>query len=253
MTLGGFLAIRNADRLDYCWREAANSLLPICDEVVIADCDSDDGTRQAIEEWASREPKIKLALFPWTNPVRTNKWWPDFLNFARRQLTTDWAMGLDADELVHEACYHEILEAVRLKRSLICHRYNFWKDTEHLIPHGKCCGHEVIRVAPANLFMCSDYPDPRANELMRIAQPSGVTIFHYGFLRHPKAFFLKAREVQRIWAGEFDKRLEQAESDTGPWMEKPYVTEWVNDIIPFRGSHPKLAFDWLRARGYNPQ
>jgi glycosyltransferase involved in cell wall biosynthesis len=45
-TLAGILCIRNGLKLDYCFREAGQSLLGVCDEVVICDSDSDDGTRQ---------------------------------------------------------------------------------------------------------------------------------------------------------------------------------------------------------------
>ncbi len=43
------LRIRNGDSLGYCWREAATSLLPVVDELILCDSDSNDGTREAMD------------------------------------------------------------------------------------------------------------------------------------------------------------------------------------------------------------
>lgn len=253
-TLGGFIGIRNGSRLDYCWREAVQSLLPICDEVLICDCDSDDGTRETMDEWAHREPKITLANFPWTNPIATNQWWPDFLNYARQHLKTEFAITVDADELIHENSYDIIRRAVEARKSVICHRYNFWRDARSLIPPGVCCGTDVIRIGPQNQWMPSDYPDPRAEWIQRNAVMTSprVEIYHYGFLRERKAFFRKAREVQRIWVNSYDPRLEKAETFEGNWAEMPGITSWEDKLVPFSGTHPALIHNWLRERNHDP-
>lgn len=252
MTLGGGISIRNGDLLDYCWEIAVASLLPICDQICICDSDSTDGTREKIDAWAKREPKIKVANFPWTEPKGNIWFWVEWLNFTRQQLDTDHFVQLDSDEVLHEACYHEVLQAARLGKALICERLNFWRDAQHLIPRGKCCGWEVIRVGPQKLWMGSDYPDPRANELMRTAVHSGVQIHHVGFLRERSAFFRKARVVLKMWHDAWDERLTVAEKAGGVWGAHPGVVEWVNELVPFCGSHPKLLHQWLRDRGHTP-
>jgi hypothetical protein len=71
MTLGGLVCIRNGFRLGYCFVEAVQSLLPICDEVVICDCDSDDGTGEVyIREWAHKEPKLTICNLSLDQPDR---------------------------------------------------------------------------------------------------------------------------------------------------------------------------------------
>lgn len=251
MTLAGNVCIRNGFTLDYCFKEAIESLLPICDEVVCCDCDSTDGTREFLDQWKLREPKINICNFAWTDPKGDNMFWPTWLNYARQHAKSDWHIQLDADEILHEDSYEEVLHAVREKKSLICKRYNFWRDAQHLIPLGKCCGYAVIRVGPQNLWMPSDYPDPRANELMSIAEPSTVNIMHYGFLRQREAFFRKAREVQRIWVNSFDPRLAAAEAAGGNWMQHDGVTGWENDLLEFKGTHPAVIRPWLAERGYS--
>lgn len=250
MTLAGIICIRNGFRLDYCWQLAAESLLAICDELVLCDCDSDDGTRQAMDEWAAREPRINLVNFPWTNPVGDNMWWPTWVNYARQHAKSDWIVALDADEILHEHSYAEVLAAMRNNTPLICHRHNFWRDPQSLIPAGECCGREVIRVAPKILWIPSDYPDPRANEVMSLAKMSDVQIMHYGFLRRRESFFKKAREVHRIWHNSYDARLESVEQEPGNWMANPKAVPWLDRLEPFTGTHPKLIQPWLIERGY---
>jgi hypothetical protein len=252
VTIGGNISVRNGDSLDYCWREAVASLLPVCDKVLICDCESTDGTKEAIEELAASNPKIMVGTYPWTDPKGDSSWWTGFLNFTREHLPTDYHIQLDADEILGDDCttYALISEAAREGKVLLCQRWNFWRDPQHLIPPGVCCSPDVIRVAPQNLWMPSDCPDPRGEEIMRRAEPSRVQIFHYGFLRKREQFFLKAREVQRIWANGYDPRLEAAEKADGNWMQHEGVTGWENNLVPFEGRHPEIGRKWLLDRGY---
>jgi glycosyltransferase involved in cell wall biosynthesis len=249
-TLAGIIVIRNGDRLDYAWRESVSALLEFCDEVVIANSDSDDGTTEAIKEWASRERRIKYFNFPWTDPKGDPKWFVTWQNFAREQSTCDHVVFTDADEIIHEDSYPLIREAAERGDVLRCKRYNFWRDASHLIPNGVCCGHEVIRVAPQSMWVPSDYRDERCLDAERLAIRSEVSFFHYGFLRRRDAFFRKAKEVLRIWANSYDPRLEAADKAGGNWMTHPGVTGWENDLKVFYGKHPKLAEKWLVDRGY---
>lgn len=242
--------MRNGDRLDYCWREAGQSLLAICDELVLCDCDSDDGTREAMDEWKSREPRINICNFPWSDPRGDIMWYPTWVNYARQHCKCDHIIALDADEILHEDSQREARQAAQDGKIAICKRLNFWRDAEHLIPAGVCCGIEVIRMAPSNLWIPSDYPDPRAQEAMSRAQHSNVMIYHYGFLRNREAFFAKARAVQRIWANDFDPRLAAAEKADGNWMTRDGVVPWKDQLIPFNGTHPEAAKAWLKERGY---
>lgn len=251
MTLGGNVCIRNGSLLDYCWREAVNSLLPICDEVVICDCDSGDGTRQQIDYWAMREPKITPVNFPWTDPKATDQWYPEWINYARQHLSTDMHIHLDGDEVLHEADYEKIQRASESSSILFFNRLNFWTDPKHLIPEGVCLGTKVLRMAPANRPIPSDYPYGPAEDTVRAATESSIRVFHYGFLRRREAFFKKAREVQRIWTNSYDPRLEAAEKTEGDWSKTPGITGWEDRLVDYHGDHPSVIHDWLKARGYD--
>ena len=248
-TIGGFLCARNLISLDYCWREAIQSMLPICDQISVSDCESTDGTLEALREWSKAEPKITICHFPWTDPKGDPSWYPGWLSHARENLKTDYAIYLDADEIFEPAHLQRIRDGAERGEVLQCYRWNFWRDPKHLIPKGVCLGTDVIRAAPQRMFLPSDYPDPRATEAMSLAKPAEVWIYHYGFLRERGAFFRKARTVQRIWANDYDPRLEKAETFDGQWATMPGVTGWEDKLANFDFPHPEIIKPWLRERG----
>lgn len=251
-TLAGIVCVRNGDALDYSWREAVHSLLQVCDEVLISDCDSTDGTREAMNAWECVSTKITLCNYPWSNPERTDQWYPEWVNYARQHSKAKHCIYLDADEVLHEDDYGLIRKAADQGQTLFFKRLNFWRDAQSLIPEGVCCGTKVLRMAPSNMPVPSDYPWLPAEETMKQAQESNIRVFHYGFLRKREAFFKKARVVQRIWAGSYDARLEAAEKFEGNWMTDPNVVPWTNELVPYNGTHPKVIHKWLIERGMKP-
>lgn len=250
MKLGGGICIRNGNVLDYCWREAVQSLLGVCDVVSVSDGESDDGTQQELRAWAEQDPRLILNVHPWTDPKGTNQWWPDWMNYNRQHCPADYFVHLDADEVLHEEDYERIRKLAETGNPWYCRRYNFWHDPRHLIPEGKCCGSRVLRLARSQDPIPSDYPYGPAEATCIRALDSDIGIYHYGFLCERSAFFRKAREVQRIWTNSFDPRLEQAEAFEGNWSAMPGVTGWENKLDEFTGTHPKVVHQWLKNRHY---
>lgn len=253
-TLGASIPLRNGDDLDFCWKECILSVLPICQQVVVAESDSTDGTREALDEWAAREPKIRICHYPFTNPTGQNGYIHDWINYAREHLTTDYNIQLDADEVLDERSHGKILQRIQGPPiSLTVRRYNFWRDHRTLIPFGHCCGSEVIRVAPASLWLPSDSPHPKGVQAMRLAKMNlDIEVFHYGFIRKREAFFKKERGLQKNLIGKYDPRLEEAELFDGNWMMMPGISDWIHKLQPYNGPHPKVAHEWLRERGFEP-
>jgi len=68
MKVAGFTIIRNAIKFDYPVVEAINSILPICDEFIVAVGNSDDETLQLIKSINS--PKIKIIETVWDDSLR---------------------------------------------------------------------------------------------------------------------------------------------------------------------------------------
>ena len=119
MFVSGFTFIRNAVKYDYPVVESIKSVLPLCDEFVVALGNSDDGTEALIKSIAS--PKIRIINTVWDESLRvggqvlaaeTDK------AFKAVSEKTDWAFYMQADEVLHEKYIDAVMEAMRK-----------WKDT----------------------------------------------------------------------------------------------------------------------------
>lgn len=251
--LSGYTLTRNCHALDYCFELTIASLLPVCDEVVVCDAESNDGTREQLDNWAAAEPKLRIVTYPWPNPVRDITWFTTWINFARGHLRHPMQLQLDADEVLCPLAHDTIRRAAAAGECRWLHRLNFWRDPQHLAPHGRVCGEQVVRLAPAHLWMPSDEPHPEGEPEIRVRAgwpPNAardLRIFHYGFLRRQPAFFAKVRAVNGAFFGSYDDRLVQAEAKGTAWQDEcPFDLP----LLDYREPHPELAHPWLRARGY---
>jgi len=246
-TLGCSIALWNGVKHDFCFEECIRSVLPICQEVVVALIPSSDGTLERL--LAIEDPKIKIVEYDSDIPKADGLWVMNWTNFARERLATDYNLQMDADEVLHEDSYQKILDRIQGKEvSLLCQRWNFWNDPWHMIPFGHCCGHEVLRVAPTRMWLPADVPLPQGQDAMNLQiDARDVHIFHYGFLRHPEAFFEKERILQTAFTGGYDPKLDPASKEGKAWTN---VITHPAPVEQFHGRHPEIARKWLIERGY---
>lgn len=251
--LSAFTVTKNALSLDYCIVEMINSVIPVADEVVVGDMGSDDGTREMLDEWAAREPRLRIVRIPdWTLERANPRWFTSALNRTREELRYSMMLELDADEILSDdpETYACIRHAVEHTNAFAFDRLNFCRDPFSLIPDGECVGKHVVRIGPSNLFMPSDEPYPRGTiHLLDMAYiEKRAKIFHMGFLRKPTAFYAKARVVLGAFFGNYDQRLVDAEA---AGVNPMSGMEWYNRLVPYTGSHPEAVKQWCRARGYD--
>ena len=115
MKVSGFTFIRNAIKLDYPIVEAIRSILPLCDEVIVAVGNSEDDTLGLIQ---SIDPgKIKIIETVWDDTLRENgAVLADETNKAFQAISTDsdWAFYIQGDEVIHEKDHAEIRAKMEL-------------------------------------------------------------------------------------------------------------------------------------------
>src|SRR5689334_8438038 len=103
MKVTGFSFIRNAIKFDYPIAEAIRSILPICNEFVIAVGESEDDTLELIR---SIHPyKIRIIETKWDDTQREGgKVLADETMKAFNAISedTDWCFYIQGDEIVHE-------------------------------------------------------------------------------------------------------------------------------------------------------
>ena len=246
--ISGYTVTRDCVLHDYCFEECIRSMLPFCDEVVVGDAMSEDGTR---ERALALSDKVRIVDYPRQDVFDQKDFVAKWVDFTRGHLRGDYQFYLDADEVAGDTVGSALSLGRKHGRSLWFKRLNFIVDTTKLIPHGLVCAPRVVRAGPTSMYMPMDCPglDPRDGDWAKIEATSGADIFHYGFLREKSAYYRKCRFFQPALIGCHDSRLTEAEETGKPW------TDLITFDVPFgrySGNHPQTAIPWLKQRGYNP-
>ncbi len=220
MKISGFSFVRNGAKLYYPVVESIKSILPVCDEFVIAvgQGDDDDQTRDQIA--AIGDPKIKIIDTLWEekyfkkgviNAMQTD--------IAQQACSGDWLFYLQADEVVHEKYLpaiqkrcEELLTVPEVEGLLFRYKH-FWGDYNHF--HG---GHgwypneiRIIRNLPdvhswqsAQSFRhFNPYENPRqesGTSKLRVARVD-AEIYHYGWVRPPHLMQNKRKALDSVHWG----------------------------------------------------
>lgn len=254
MKLSGYIPVRNGISLDYAWREAALSLLNVCDELLLCDSDSTDGTTEALHQFAESAPRVRVINWPWENPVGDPGFFLRWLNYCRSQCSHPLQISVDADECLDssDSCLDAIREAAASPNPRrLFHRINLWRDGNSIreIPEGHCVGRWVARMGETSAYMVSDYPEcPPGCVRDGAVKDERLLIWHLGFLRRPEAFYAKARVCLTAWAGSTDSRLDKTESEgKGQWDTE---ISWRHLLEPVQHPYPAMVRQWLAERGH---
>lgn len=107
--ISGYTTTYNS--MDYPFLESIKSMLGFCQEVVVVDGCSSDGTWQELEKLAAEDPRVKIYQneFDWSEPRM------DGLQkaFARGLCENEFLWQMDADEVVHESDYEKIKQITK--------------------------------------------------------------------------------------------------------------------------------------------
>jgi len=242
MRVTGFSFIKNAITYDYPIVEAIMSILPICDEFVVAVGKSDDGTLQLIKDI---DPKVRIIETTWNETIReggqvlaveTDK------AFNAISADTDWAFYIQGDEVVHEKYLPVILEnMLRYKDNvnvdgLLFHYLHFFGSYDYVGASSNWYRHE-IRVIKNNKDIYS-YRDAQGfrkgnNEKLRVV-PIDAFMYHYGWIKDPKAMQKKQETFNKLYHDD-----SWVASNVVKAQEFDYGSH-VTFLKPFTGDHPEV-------------
>ncbi len=136
-TLGGHLMVCRGNKLDYCWVEAIQSLLPICDEFALL-LFSDDDLATFSERFTDDEKKRimvrKLTEADFDGRPGKERL-PYFTNMSKELLRTEWQFHIQADEVLHEDTLWAVKEAINkpIAEAYAVQRRSTWGDAYHYI------------------------------------------------------------------------------------------------------------------------
>ncbi len=242
MKVSGFSFVKNAVLYDYPIVESIRSILPICDEFVIAVGQCEDGTLELIK--AMNEPKVKIIETVWDEnlceggrvlAMETDK------AFQHISKDTDWAFYIQGDEVIHEADLDEISKAMVKYRDhskvegLLFKYRHFYGCYDYI---GTSCNwytHEIRVIKnKASIYSYGDAQGFRKEtdeKLQVVAIDAHVN--HYGWVRPPDAMLRKQTNFGSLYRGPLDP-------NQPPVCGKFDYEKHVREIAPFKGTHPKV-------------
>jgi glycosyltransferase involved in cell wall biosynthesis len=239
MKVSGFTFIRNGTTFDYPFIESLQSLLPLCDEVIVAVGKSDDDTLKRIQSLHSS--KIKIIETMWDETMRKNgAILAQQTNIALQHVTGDWAIYLQADEVLHEKDYPAIRQAMNLYvpqqdiEGLLFH-YNHFYGSYQYVGDSRRWYRREIRIVRPNIGVRSwgDAQGFRIHEQKLHVKLIDACIYHYGWVKPPAIQQLKQQHFNKLWHSD-------------DWMKNKIanVTEYDyshgGKLKLFSGTHPAV-------------
>lgn len=245
MKVSGFSFVKNALIYDYPVVEAIRSILPICDEVVVAVGKSDDETLELIR---SIDPKVRIIETEWDESLReggrvlaeeTDK------AFKAISKDSDWAFYIQGDEVIHEKYLDSIKEAMIKYKDhdkvdgLLFNYAHFYGSYDYVGASASWYANEirVIKNDPS-IYSYKDAQGFRKgdNEKLRVV-PIDAFVYHYGWVKDPKAMQRKQENFNKYWHDDnwIDENVIKAEAFD--------YEGHVRELKKFEGTHPKVMLD----------
>jgi glycosyltransferase involved in cell wall biosynthesis len=254
MKLGGSIFTHNTDRFDYCFEESIESLLALCDEVVVLDAESTDSTVPKLREMCDKNPKLKLVEGAAWNVGTNYDRLAILANSAKNHLTTPWHFMLQADEVLHERCIPIIRDIVNNDgygyESFAVRRWNFFADFNHYVSlhsNKKPCNDAPIRLARTHHPAIGDAESIHAFKCNYSYVPH-IEIFHYGLVRKSQALIEKSIDMQSWFHGQGSQPDYRIVAMKNEGTYDPFRLIDQKELSRFEGTHPMFARDWILER-----
>ena len=243
MKIAGFTFIRNAIKYDYPIIEAITSVLPLCDEFVVAIGNSDDGTLGLIESIAS--PKIRIIHTIWDDTLReggrvlaleTDK------AFRAISPDVDWAFYIQGDEAINET-QHPIIRAAmehyladNQVDGLLFDYLHFYGSYQYIGDSPRWYRREVRIVRNrADIYSYRDAQGFRKGKDQKLSvKPISAQIYHYGWVKNPEKQQAKAQSFNKLWhSDEWVKENVKQEQNQYDYYQ-------IDSLKLFEGKHPSV-------------
>ena len=246
MKVSGFTFIRNAVLLDYPIVAAIQSILPLCDEVVVAVGNSTDDTLALIQNIDS---KVRIIETTWDDTLRENGRVLAVETdkaLAAINPAADWAIYIQGDEVLHEADHPNILKAMtRFQHDqdvdgLLFDYLHFYGSYDYIGVSNNWYKKEIRIIKPGRgIFSFRDAQGFRKtpDQKLKVAA-ANASVFHYGWVKDPQAMQRKQESFHKLWHDD-------------AWLEKNIKVaaafdyeDHIHELARFEGTHPQ----WIAAR-----
>jgi hypothetical protein len=242
MKVCGFSFIRNAIKYGYPIDEAIKSILPLCDKFYVAVGNSDDKTRELIEQIDPEKVVIIDTIWDDTLKeggqvlaVETNK------AFQAIPSDFDWAFYIQGDEVMHEKYLpvvknvmekwkdNQNVDGLLFKYTHFYGSYDYVGSSERWYP-------KEIRVIRnnKNIYSYRDAQGFRKDDNKKLnVKPIEAYIYHYGWVKEPKIQTDKRKNFEFLYHGEGAEKLTRQIQNEFDYSE-------IDSLAVFKGTHPEV-------------
>jgi hypothetical protein len=234
--VSGLTILRDAVRLGYPFEASIRSLLPLVDELIVAVAEGEDGTWEAVQ--AVGDSRLRPFRTRWELGAKGALVLSEQTNLALARCSGDWAMYLQADEVLHEDDLDTVRAAMqrhlhRRTEGLLFDYLHFWGDDRHVVDDWLRFYPRAVRaVKPGSGaessgdacgFRCRRGEGTRGLLKAR----SGARIFHYGWCNPPELQMTRIRNLTEDIFG-------------GPRGGHTPASVFTGVVArPFTGAHPR--------------
>ena len=241
MKVVGFSFIKDAVKMQYPIVEAIQSILPLCDEVIVAVGASTDGTRALVE---NIDKKVKIIDTEWDFTLSANgKVLAAETDKAFKEIPADadWCIYIQGDEVLHEDGYKEIKYAMqkwkddkRVDGLLLKYRH-FFGSYDYIGIEANWYRNEVrIIKNNKNIYSYRDAQGFRKDDNKKLnVKKLHAYLHHYGWVQSP--LIMKAKndyKVKIYHNGEFD--------ENNITVPENYTDQLVNALQKYTHTHPEV-------------
>jgi hypothetical protein len=245
MFVSGFTIVRNAIKYDYPIVEAITSVLPLCDEFIVAVGNSEDETLALIQ--SINDPRVKIIQTVWDDTLRegghvladeTNK------AYAAISDEADWCFYIQGDEVIHENSSAELKQAMLdhkddLRVEGLCLLYRHFYGSYDYVGDSRKWYRREVRIIRKHPDITS-YRDAQGfrfkNGRKLNVKLLDAYVHHYGWVKPPEAQQAKQQSFHKMWHDD-------------QWMKQniPTVQEFdysqIDSLAVFSGTHPRVMRD----------
>ena len=241
MKVSGFTFLRNAKELSFPFIQSIRSILPICDEFVIALGKGRDNTEGLIRDM--NDPKIKIIHTEWNTHMKSKGYtYAQQKMIAQFACSGQWLFYLEGDEIVHEDSLSDIKKTMLKYKDdedvevLVFDYYHFYGNTNTYLesPAWYKQAPRIIKAsvrsyAPDGLYWLV-LDEKKSNRKTRYpkAKLLNTYMYHYGWVRPESAMVEKLDQVANCWGDEEGVDLKYKDIDSSILRE-------------FIGSHPNVV------------
>jgi len=235
MKVTGFTFIKDALTYDYPVVEAIRSILPICDDFVVAVGRSNDKTYELID--GIDKSRIRIIETVWDESLReggmvlaeeTNK------AFAAIKEDADWAFYIQGDEVMHEKYLDVVSRNMDMYKDhqkvdgLLFKYTHFYGSYDYVGSSSRWYQNEIRVIKnDKSIYSFRDAQGFRKgnNEMLRV-KPIDASMYHYGWVKEPGAMQKKQENFNKY--------------PLDPFFERCFIIAQIVIKLPVFGSQPFL-------------